>query len=204
MKKIVFIALPTTEKLKKEVFTVNGDVSMKKGSEIYFTITPALFTDMYEGDEFNIYLIPTKGKEDGVDKATSLFIEEINRYNNKNNNVKFVIESLKNSFDVLAFEKTYKEMIRKFEDGAEVYVDLTYGSKALSLLILNVVSFGKKYFKMDIGGIFQGIHDVGKDKKDIYDLTRLYCLNGLIMESDYENSEKAIEGFDVRFSPVPF
>lgn len=204
MKKIVFIALPTTEKLKKEVFTVNGDVSMKNGSEIYFTITPALFTDMYEGDEFNIYLIPTNGKEDGVDKATSLFIEEINRYNNKNNNVKFVIESLKNSFDVLAFEKTYKEMIRKFEDGAEVYVDLTYGSKALSLLILNVVSFGKKYFKMDIGGIFQGIHDVGKDKKDIYDLTRLYCLNGLIMESDYENSEKAIEGFDVRFSPVPF
>ena len=100
----------------------------------------------------------------------------------------------------------YEALIEQLEEGAELYVDITYGPKTPVLLIFAVLQFAEKFFHCSIGNIVYskvifkpGTSEILPGSEMIYDVTPLYMLNSITNTLECSNGDVAVKAIKALF-----
>ena len=204
MKKIVFATLPLKGGMEKRHYPVDGNALLEIKEPIYFAATSALANTLKADDEVKVILLKTEGGENAGDENAKLFEEELNRFNTVGAKISY--ETLSNAFDPSKtnFQFTFKNLIKKLEEGAEIYADITFGPKPLAFLLFSVFQFSEKFFDCSIGNIVYSKVEFEKGKiidgsEMIYDITPLYLMNSFTNMIEAPSSERAIQTVEALF-----
>ena len=204
MKKIVFATLPLRGGMEKRRYPVDGNALIEVSEPIYYAVNSALANTMKGDDEIKVFLLETKGGENAGEENAKLFEEELNHFNKAGAKISY--ETISNAFDPSKtnFQFMFKTLIKKLEQGAEIYADVTYGPKPLAFLLFTVFQFAEKFFDCSIGNIVYSKVEF-KDKKIvdgsemIYDITPLYLMNSFTCMIESTGSERAIQTVEALF-----
>ncbi|MBP5407151.1 TM1812 family CRISPR-associated protein [bacterium] len=204
MKKIVFVTLPLKGNLEKRIYPVDGNSLLEIKEPICFAATAALVSKLKADDEVKIILIETEGGENAGDENAKLFKEELNRFNTVGAKISY--ETLSNTFDPSKtnFQFTFKTLIKKLEEGAEIYADITFGPKPLAFLLFSVFQFAEKFFNSSIGNIVYSKVEfkagkIADGSEMIYDVTPLYLMSSITNLIEAPSSERAIQTVETLF-----
>ena len=204
MKKIVLATLPLRGGMEKRHYPVDGNALLEIKEPIYFAATSALANTLKADDEVKVILLKTEGGENAGDENAKLFEEELNRFNTVGAKISY--ETLSNAFDPSKtnFQFTFKTLIKKLEEGAEIYADITFGPKPLAFLLFSVFQFAEKFFDCPIGNIVYSKVEFEKGKiidgsEMIYDITPLYLMNSFTNMIEAPSSERAIQTVEALF-----
>ena len=85
----------------------------------------------------------------------------------------------------------FKTVCGAFEERAQIYMDITYGTKVTAVGLFSALTYAEKVKHCDIRSIYYGKFSFGnKSIGDIYDVRSLYELSALIHAADYLDSER--------------
>lgn len=204
MKKIVFVTLPLKGNLEKRIYPVDGNSLLEIKEPICFAATAALVSKLKADDEVKIILIETKGGENAGSENAKLFIDELNRFNKSG--AKITKEIIPTAFDPSKtnFQFLFKALLKELEHDAEIYADITFGPKTLTMLLFSVFQFAEKFFNCSIGYIvyskveFQK-GEIVKGSEMIYDVTPIYLMNTLTNLMEAPDSDSAIRTLEALF-----
>jgi hypothetical protein len=204
MKKILFVTLPLKGNLEKRIYPVDGNSLLEIKEPICFAATAALVSKLKADDEVKIILIETKGGENAGSENAKLFIDELNRFNKSG--AKITKEIIPTAFDPSKtnFQFLFKALLKELEHDAEIYADITFGPKTLTMLLFSVFQFAEKFFNCSIGYIvyskveFQK-GEIVKGSEMIYDVTPIYLMNTLTNLMEAPDSDSAIRTLEALF-----
>ena len=152
---------------------------------------------MKHDDEIKVVLIQTKGGDNAGSKNVALFMDELNSLNTYGATISYEIIASEFVESKEKFKKLYNQLIRTFENDAELYADVTFGPKSLPLLVFAAMQFGEKFFDCSIGNViylkaeFRNNQFV-EGSQMIYDYTPLYMLSSFTNTIECVNGDKAI------------
>lgn len=204
MKKIVFVTLPLKGNLEKRIYPVDGNSLLEIKEPICFAATAALVSKLKADDEVKIILIETKGGENAGSENAKLFIDELNHFNKSG--ARITKEIIPTAFDPSKtnFQFLFKALLKELEHNAEIYADITFGPKTLTMLLFSVFQFAEKFFDCSIGYIvyskveFQK-GEIVKGSEMIYDVTPIYLMNTLTNLMEAPDSDNAIKTLEALF-----
>lgn len=197
MKKIVFATMMMADDMHKRHFPVDGNSFIEYPGETYYAINSVLAQTMKSDDEIKVVLIQTKGGDNAGSKNVALFMDELNSLNTCGAAISYEIIASEFVENKGKFKKLYNQLIRTFENDAELYADVTFGPKSLPLLVFAVMQFGEKFFDCSIGNViylkaeFKNNQFV-EGSQMIYDYTPLYMLSSFTNTIESANGDKAI------------
>ena len=85
----------------------------------------------------------------------------------------------------------FKELCSCYEEDAEVYMDITYGTKVTSACMFSTLSYAESVAEAEIKGIYYGKYSHGDYKKgDLYNVRCLYDLAMLSNTADFMTRER--------------
>ena len=85
----------------------------------------------------------------------------------------------------------FKTVCGAFEEGAQIYMDITYGTKVTAVGLFSALTYAEKVKHCDIRSIYYGKFSFGSaDIGDIYDVRSLYELTALIHTADFLGTER--------------
>ena len=175
MKKIVLVPLKMSDDMKKRHYPVDGNSFIEYENEVYYAINAVLAKTLNSDDDVKIILLETNAGEKAGAKNAKLFIEELNEINKNNGiNAKIDYEIIPSDF-ITSKEKSnelYVKLLKNLEYEAEIYADITFGPKTLTMLITDAMQF---------------------------DYTPLYLLNSFTNTIESTSGEKAIKAIETLF-----
>lgn len=204
MKKIIFVSLKMADDMRKRVYPVDGNSFIEYSGEVYYAINAVLAKTMKSGDDIKVILLETNAGDKAGAKNAQLFMNELNGINSDNKiGAKISYEVIPSDFITSKdkFNNLYLKLIKNFEKESELSADITFGPKALPLLIFTAMQFGEKFFDCSIGNV---VYLKAEYKNNVLvegtqlicDYTPLYLLNSFtntIESSSGENAIKAVE-----------
>ena len=197
MKKIVFATMMMADDMHKRHFPVDGNSFIEYPGVTYYAINSVLAQTMKHDDEIKVVLIQTKGGDNAGSKNVALFMDELNSLNTYGATISYEIIASEFVESKEKFKKLYNQLIRTFENDAELYADVTFGPKSLPLLVFAAMQFGEKFFDCSIGNViylkaeFRNNQFV-EGSQMIYDYTPLYMLSSFTNTIECVNGDKAI------------
>ena len=197
MKKIVFATMMMADDMHKRHFPVDGNSFIEYPGETYYAINSVLAQTMKSDDEIKVVLIQTKGGDNAGSKNVALFMDELNSLNTCGAAISYEIIASEFVENKGKFKKLYNQLIRTFENDAELYADVTFGPKSLPLLVFAAMQFGEKFFDCSIGNViylkaeFKNNQFV-EGSQMIYDYTPLHMLSSFTNTIECANGDKAI------------
>ena len=207
MKTIVLVPLKMSDDMKKRHYPVDGNSFIEYENEVYYAINAVLAKTLNSDDDVKIILLETNAGEKAGAKNAKLFIEELNEINKNNGiNAKIDYEIIPSDF-ITSKEKSnelYVKLLKNLEYEAEIYADITFGPKTLTMLITAAMQFGEKFFDCSIGNVIY-LKAEWKDNKIIdgtqliCDYTPLYLLNSFTNTIESTSGEKAIKAIETLF-----
>lgn len=207
MKKIVLVPLKMSDDMKKRNYPVDGNSFIEYENEVYYAINAVLAKTLKSNDIVKVILLETNAGEKAGTKNANLFIEELNEINKNNGvNAKIDYEIIPSDF-ITSKEKSnelYVRLLKNLEYEAEIYADITFGPKTLTMLITSAMQFGEKFFDCSIGNVIY-LKAEWKDNKIIdgtqliCDYTPLYLLNSFTNTIESASGEKAIKAIETLF-----
>lgn len=204
MKKILFVTLPLKGRLEKRIYPVDGNALIEIKEPILFAATAALVSKLKADDEVKIILIETKGGENAGSENAKLFIDELNQFNKSGAKITEAI--IPTAFDPSKtnFQFLFKALLKELEHDAEIYADITYGHKPLTMFLFSVFQFAEKFFDCSIGYIVYSKVEFQNGKiitgsEMIYDVTPIYLMQNFINMIETSSSERAIKTIDALF-----
>lgn len=85
----------------------------------------------------------------------------------------------------------FKQLCALYEDGDEVYMDITYGTKVTSSCLFSTLTYAEKIAHCDVNGVFYGKYSHGDENLgDLYDVSCLYELAMLANAGDFLSKDK--------------
>lgn len=199
MKKIV--PLKMSDDMKKRKYPVNGNSFIEYENDVFYAINAVLAKTLKSNDDVKVILLEPNAEKKVGSKNIKLFIEELNEININNDiNVKIDYEIIPSEFitSKKKSSKLYIKLIKVLEYEAEVYSDIKFGPKALTMHITVAMQFAEKYFECLIGNVIY-LKAEWKDNKVIdgiqliFDYTPLYLLNSFTSTIEASSGEKAIK-----------
>lgn len=206
MKKIVIATVPSDDRLAKRIYPVDGNAAIQVQEPIYFAVNSALANNLQKDDDVKVILLGTTRENDFVKKNTTLFMEELAHFNKVGAHIQEA--TIMRPFDESKtnFHFMYEALIEQLEEGAELYVDITYGPKTPVLLIFAVLQFAEKFFHCSIGNIVYskvifkpGTSEILPGSEMIYDITPLYMLNSITNTLECSNGDVAVKAIKALF-----
>ncbi|MDY3755703.1 MAG: TM1812 family CRISPR-associated protein [Treponema sp.] len=189
MKKIVLVPLKMSDDMKKRNYPVDGNSFIEYEKKVYYAINAVLAKTLKSDDDVKIILLETNaGEKAGV------------------KNAKIDYEIIPSDF-ITSKEKSnelYVKLLKNLEYEAEIYADITFGPKTLTMLITAAMQFGEKFFDCSIGNVIY-LKAEWKDNKIIdgtqliCDYTPLYLLNSFTNTMESTSGEKAIKAIETLF-----
>lgn len=201
MKKILFVTLPLRKIGEKRIYPVNSNILPEIKEPIRFAATATLAATLKADDKVKVILLKVEGGEDAGDENAKLFEEELNHFNTVGAKISYEVISSVFDPSKLNFQFIFKTLLKQLENKAEIYADITFGPKPLSLLLFSIFQFAEKFFDCSIAYIFYSKvefknNQIIEGSEKICDITPLYLMNSftnLIEAPDSKHAIKAIE-----------
>jgi hypothetical protein len=198
--KIVIITAPmmNPEKLKKKQYPVDGNKSIEYEKEVCCPINGILAKTLKKCDEVKIIYIMTTGKNSNCEHNKSTFISELEDIN-KNVGASFVFDTVDIPFEPTkeTYNKLITDLAEKIPENAEIYTDITFGSKPEILSLFCALRFVEEFRNAIVQYIVYGKAEFNKDgdieNPKLYDITSLYYLFKLMGTMGATNAESATE-----------
>ena len=209
MKKIIFVDIPMKEMSKSFNSQCYKVENAKCCLPVVFPINAVLTKILHKEDGVKVVLLATITKKTYTNKNIEIFKEELEKIN-ESIGAKINYEIIKTDFveSKKNHENRLRSMLSKIEEGAELYVDMTFGQKTIPMILMCVLHFAEKFFNADVKKIVYGKvefvkHDDGivyPENPELYDLTSLYYLNNLMGSMEASNSKEALKTLDAFFA----
>jgi len=195
MKKIVFCNIMMKNEIERHRYKVNGNSSVEFDGEVAFPINGVLARTLKKGDDVKVVLLKKEDISGNSGKNTGEFIGELDRINaGIGAKIEYKILSTPHNESREVQEKLLKDMIEELENGAEIYADITFGTKSLPIIVFSALNFAEKFFKAEIKNIVYGKVDF-KDNKavnpELFDMTALFYLNSIANTMECKDGESA-------------
>lgn len=202
MRRIVIATLPMRGGMEKRVYPVDGNALIESEKPIYFAVNPAATRGLKKGDEVKIVLLQTKGGDNAGEENAKLFSDEFDSFNEAGAKVQAQILSRKFDESKTNFRFTFKNLIEQFEAQDEIFADVTYGPKPLTVLIFSAILFAEKCLDCQVRNIvYSKVEFAGGKVKEgtqkIYDITALYQINSFTNLIDCADAKSALKAMDV-------
>lgn len=204
MKKIVFVTLMMADDMHKRHYPVDGNSFIEYSGEVYYAINTVLAKTLQKDNDVKVILIETKAGDKAGSKNAQLFMNELNELNTCGASITY--EVIPSSFveNKDGFKDLYKKLLKALENDAELYADITFGPKALPLMIFSAMQFAEKFFDCSIGNVIYLKTEFKNGKPDegsqiICDYTPLYMLNTFTNTIDCTSGDKAVAAIEALF-----
>lgn len=194
---------PYTGGLKKVSYsygyTGNGS-SLIKTRETSFPIIPTI-EDYFipKEDEIEIILIKTLDTEGNTDYNYNLFMEELSVLG-EDLNCRFpepkIIEIDHNENPVKQV-KLLRKLSECYEDNAEVFMDITFGTKATEVAMFASLAYAETICGCEVRNVCYGKINHDTRESELYDVRSLYDLNSIINGARFVKKENAREVINI-------
>jgi len=198
--KTVIITVPM--KLPRDVYAiqypVDGNKAIEYDKPVRCPINGILAKTLEKGEQVKLIFILTTGENSECEQNKKNYIEELKSINKE---IGAVL-----SYDTIEIEfeptkKTYNKLItdlaEKIPDDAELYVDTTFGFKAIPLSLFCALRFVEEFREAIVQYIIYGKVEFNKEhepeKPMIYDITSLYYLFKLMGSMGADNADSAMK-----------
>lgn len=200
MKKIVFQTLKMRNDMTKEFYPASNNKTLEYAKKLYFPINGVLANNLKADDEVKVLLI-SKKNEAGKANA-KIFEDELNALNTVGAKIEYNIIDSEFVETKNTFEDLFEDLMDELVYDAELYADITYGSKTSPLIIIEVMKFAEKFFNCNVCVIaytkveFDVNNNVIPESRCFYDVTSLYFFSDfreVIECSSGENAKDTIK-----------
>ena len=211
--KIIFIGIPMkelSESRDKLCYGGTGNTNCTFGEKVYFPINALLASgEIKKDDEVKVVLLKTVTEKGNAETNAALLKSELDSINKKIG-AKITYTELNTNFvetkDI--HEKRMRAMLSEFEEGAELYADITFGQKPIPMMLMCAMNFGEKFFNTDIKKVVYGkvdfvMHGDGKfylENPELYDVSSLYYLNNITSSMKDMTGDTALKALDEFFA----
>lgn len=212
MKKIIFADIPMKEinaDRNAQYYARTGNADCTYQGKVIYPINAVLAEKLKSCDDVKVVLLKTVTQSGNSDKNAELFRKELDAINT-NIGTHITYETIETDFveTKANHEKRLRAMLSKVEDGAQLYADITFGQKPLPMVLMCVLHFAEKFFHADVKKIVYGKvdfvrHEDGAsypENPELYDITSLYYLNGLVDSMEAPSGEAALKSLDAFFA----
>ena len=196
MNKIVFCNIMMKGRLDRFCYKVAGNKTIEYDGEVIFPVNGVLARTLKKGDEVKIVLLKKEDIDGNSAKNTGEYMSELNRINaDIGAKIEYKVLSAPHNESREVQEKLFKELIGELADGADIYADITYGTKSLPIIVFSVLNFASRFFRADIKNIVYGKVDFDNNNRpfnpELFDMTALFYLNSIANTMECNDSESA-------------
>jgi len=202
--KIVIITAPMKDPKSIEAvqYPVDGNKSIEYEGEVRCPINGILAKTLKKGDEVKIIYIMETSKNSNCEQNKLTFFNELKDItkdigiNISDAEVNIPFKPTKETYNTLITELT-----EKIKDNAEIYTDITYGSKPGILSLFCALRFVEEFRNAIVQYIVYGKAEFNNgviENQKLYDITSLYYLfklMGTMGAADAETATKTLKDF---------
>ncbi len=155
--------------------------------EAHFAGIPMIKHNVDKNADIKILVVITKDANGNYEKNYKLFLEELKAISDE---IGVDLSSKITTVEIPFSETTDKhisfftDMCKGFEEGADLYMDVTFGSKVTSIDIFSTLVYAEKIKKCDIKEVVYGKGLKG-EPQEIFDISTLYRMTQLINTMSY-------------------
>jgi hypothetical protein len=181
---------------KPSKYKVSGNSTIEFDGEVIFPINGVLARTLNKNDNIKVVLLKKDDINGNSDRNVGEFMRELNLINKDVGAIiDYKVLSTPHDESREIQEKLLKDMVNEFSDDAAVYVDITYGTKSLPIIVFSVLNFAEKFFNADIKNIVYGKVDFDKNgnpiNPELFDMTPLFYLNSIANTMECKDSDQA-------------
>jgi hypothetical protein len=199
--KTVIITVPMLPPREVEAFQypVDGNKSIEYEKPVRCPIDGVLAKTLKKDEQIKVIYIITTGETSECEQNKKAYIEELE---NINKEIGAILSYDSIEIDFEPTKKTYNKIIidlaEKIPNNAEIYVDTTFGFKAIPLSLFCALRFVEEFREAVVQYIIYGkveFDKVTRERKNpkLYDVTSLYYLFKLMGTMGASNAEEALE-----------
>lgn len=199
MKKI-FIG---STKLAKGMEEIQYHVATKRLKEtvpFYYGFSTVIANNIEKEDRAKLVILELQRKSGAIKENTDYYLADIEKISAQSGvNIEHVVIPVPFNESKVTFQNAFAALIQELEDNAEIYVDITFGAKTTSLLLLSFLQFAETQFNCSVKMIDYVQRDFDETEKPIigseciYDVTSLYYLNALMNNMNCKSGEEAVK-----------
>jgi hypothetical protein len=196
---IITVPMKPPHEIEAIQYPMDGNKSVEYEKPVRCPINGILAKTLNKGEQVKVIFILTKGENSQCERNKRVYIEELG---NINKEIGAVLNHDTIEIDFEPTKKTYNKLItdlaEKIPDNAEIYVDTTFGFKAIPLSLFCALRFVEEFRDAIVQYIVYGKVEF-KDGKPlpesamIYDITSLYYLFKLMGSMGASSAEVAMK-----------
>lgn len=203
---IIFEDVPLKTRLDAVSYKGTGNANCTYTGKVIFPINAILATTLKKQDKATVILLATRAEGKSNEQNILLFKNELDEIN-KNIGASIDYKVVESDFceSKSNYEKRFRNMIATLHDEVAIYADITYGPKPLVVVLLCVLGFAQKFGGADIKRLvyakvlFDKENHIIEGSQELFDVTSLYYLSGLVNSLEAENSDDAKKALDAFF-----
>ena len=204
MKKIVFATI-SMQCIMPQHYVSEENKAIEYEGETRFPINGVLAKTLRAGDDVKVVQIVTEGTCSEENKKNQR--EELDKINESiGAKIEYaeIFSPFKETSDII--ESRFRQIAGTFEEGCQIFADMTYGPKTLTPVLFFALGFAEKFFDADIASIVYGKVEFDKSKVAksstavLYDVTSLFYLNSLTSVMSAPDGKTALERLDKFFA----
>jgi len=199
--KTVIITVPMKPPHEVEAiqYPMDGNNTMEYEKPVRCPIHGVLAKTLKKDEQVKVIYILTTGENSECERNKTAYIDELEGINKEIGAI-LSYDSIKIDFEPT--KKTYNKLItdlaEKILENAEIYVDTTFGFKAIPLSLFCALRFVEEFREAVVQYIVYGKVEFNKEtrkleKPMLYDITSLYYLFKLMGSMGASNAEDAME-----------
>jgi len=197
--KVVICTMPmrAANEVKAIVYPVDGNKAIEYDKAVRSPVNAVLAKTLKKGEELRVIYIMTTGENSCCEDNKKNFIEELEGINTE---IGAVLSYDTVEMEFLATKGTYNKLItdltEKIPENAELYIDITYGSKPEILSLFCALRFVEEFHNAIVQYFIYGKLEFNRitrkeENPMIFDITSLYYLFKLIGSIGNADAEKA-------------
>jgi len=180
-------------------YPMDGNKSIEYEKPVRCPINGILAKTLEKDEKVKVIYILTTGENSECERNKRAYIEELE---NINKEIGAVLSYDTIEIDFEPTKKTYNTLIinlaEKIPENAEIYVDTTFGFKAIPLSLFCALRFVEEFREAVVQYIIYGKVEFNKEtrkpeKPMLYDITSLYYLFKLMGSMGASNAEDAMD-----------
>lgn len=199
MKKI-FIGSTKLAKGMEEIQYRVATKRLKETVPFYYGFSTVIANNIEKEDRAKLVILELQRKSGAIKENTDYYLADIEKISTQSGvNIEHVVIPVPFNESKVTFQNAFAALIQELEDNAEIYVDITFGAKTTSLLLLSFLQFAETQFNCSVKMIDYVQRDFDETEKPIigseciYDVTSLYYLNALMNNMNCKSGEEAVK-----------
>jgi len=203
--KVVIITAPMRQpdQIEKVQYPVNGNKAIEYEKPVRCPVNGVLAKTMKKDEQVRVVYIMTCGENSECEQNRKNFTDELEEINAE---IGAVLSYDTVEIDFLPTKQTYNKLLtdltEKIPENAEVFTDITFGSKPEILSLFCALRFVEEFRDAIVQYIVYGKAEFNKDGQienpvlcDITSLYYLFKLIGNIGNADFENASRMLKDF---------